>query len=329
MSDIDYFEIARILGGRLHRCERPAFSGFNAYRTAAESLRSVVNAAERRQQLTDLDYVRISAAFEKTRQGYEVDRVLIDASLRKEFLREVKKYKVNASDTMICRGLQAIRKSNRYDINLSPTTNRAGVHAEKYFYAAELAFTQLTYQFEFTVDDIVTDADIADSYVSICKKIDSTGSALEYKWAALSLRKQRSLTKKRIEKILHVRPSMITRKFHHFGTLDSIDFSKLPISGGVFAFSENSTKDRYLYIGAAKNIRSAVVPFKNATPFKNLAGEFWLPDSSRIHLEAGHFDRKYFDASPRDLSFRLIDKYKPVFNVPIGLKRMLQEKQAA
>ncbi|MDB5320320.1 MAG: methylase domain protein [Phycisphaerales bacterium] len=320
MSQLNYLRIAQILGGRITETQEPRFGAFGAAAASIERFR-LIEANDATEQIPREQNQAIATAFEKVRNGYEPDRVLVDPVLSREFLAECRKRGVTAPQSLIYKRLQSFRKSSTYGIKLEPTTRDAELIPEPYFYAAELGYVQLTYRRQASVDDVLTDPEIGKEFVELCKGFAPNGSAMIFKWAALRLRKMRAFDKReKREKLLSQDPEEIEEQLKPVGTLAEFSSLDLPKEGGIFSFAEQNGHSKYLYIGASRNLRKAVRPFEGAKPFLSIGGRFWKPSLTDITVNAGVLPNRWHGLSRRDLSLRLIQERNPLFNMPVHIE---------
>lgn len=318
MSELNYLRMAQILGGKLTEIQTPSFGSFGAPQALAERLR-LVPAEKSSVSISREQFGDVADAFEEVRDGYEPDRVLIDPALAKKFIAACRQRGIKAPAVEINKRLQSFRKAKSLSIVIPKATRPSGIDATKYFYAAETGYAQLSFRRKATVDDIVTDPAVGNEYVEVCKAIAPTGTSIQFKWAALSLRKMRTFGKKKRQKLLAVDPRKIEEQLRVIGSLDSFSSSDLPQNGGIFSFSEKRADERYLFIGASENIHESVEPFRDARPFFALAGRFWNPALSDIKVRIGEIPKRWNGESRRDLSFRLIEERHPLFNMPVEI----------
>jgi hypothetical protein len=322
MAGLNYLRIAQILGGTISEIPGgvPSFGSIGAVQTAAERYRTILSGQERR-ALELRQYPLIAKAFEKVRDGYEVDRVLVDPALSKAFISECRHLGIHAPVAEINKRLQCFRKSSRYGVKLKPTTRADGLDAEPLYYAAELGYRQFSYRSRASIDDIVTEPETGELFVKICRQIKPGGSPMLFKWAALALRKMRSFNRRQTKRLLSVDPTDIESQLRPAGTLDRIAVRDIPQSRGVFSFLEkNGSQPKYLYIGFGDNLRDSVEPFSQAQPFLALAGRFWSPSLADISINIGEFPKKWEGGSVRDWGLRLINARHPLFNIPVDIK---------
>ncbi|HZL34875.1 MAG TPA: hypothetical protein VFC78_06165 [Tepidisphaeraceae bacterium] len=320
MAELNYLRIAQILGGTLTDAQQPTFGVFGAASVSAERFRLVASPHNQPPAIAPSQFPLIAAAFEEVRHGFEPDRVLVDPILSKRFIAACRQRGVRAPEVLINTRLQALRKSSAYRIKLKPTTKPAGLEPEPFFYGAELGFVQLSYRKRVSVDNIITDPKVGDEFVSLCRQIEPHGRPMDFKWALLRLRKMRSFSPKKIRKLLAVEAGAVEEKLHLVGTLDRISMTDVPADKGIFSFMQLNTSAKYLYIGATeRTLREAFKPFQTAHPFMAMAGPFWQPTLGDIALHVGVVRTRVLGASPRDLSLRLIEERRPLFNMPVHL----------
>jgi hypothetical protein len=320
MGELNYLRIAQLLGGQLTRTPRPRFGGFSVLTSASNQLR-LIEEANSDGSIPEALYSEVAAAFETTREGFELDRVLVDPRLRKELVDECRRRGVIAPERDIFKRLQGFRKNDSAGVEFKPTKRRANIDVEGVFYAAELAFRQLNFVSSASVDAVITDPSVGAEFDEVCAALAPHGTSMQFRWAALKLRKTRCLSKEKVDALLDIRPSLIEMKLTERISLADFRVDRVPEERGVFSFTEQDGEPQYLYVGSARSLRDSVAPFEDATPFKLAGGEFWKPNLDRITLSYGIMKNSWLGASPRELGLRLIRSRHPLFNVPVGFER--------
>ncbi len=318
MSELDYNEIAEILGATVTEVEMPVFGGFSANRTAMEHLRTIHD-THRRIRLSEKEVKLIARAFEETREGYEVDRLLVSNELSKAFLNRCYKLGVRACPSVVFKKLQGIRKANSHGIILKPATRDSGIDPEPVSYIAEIAYSQLPYHPELSEDEVITNPDIGREFEHLARLIDPKASLTSVKWALISLRKSRGAIKVKSEKLLALQPSVMEKRLESGGTLENIPVAQIPEEEGVFTIHEHAGNGRYLYVASASNLRAAVLPFRGARPFAAVPNPFWHPEPRLMDLRYSRVKRKRDEPTARDWYFRLVQAWQPLFNMPVEL----------
>jgi hypothetical protein len=130
----------------------------------------------------------------------------------------------------------------------------------------------------------------------------------------------RSFNKRKVDNLLAVSPRQIERQLRDAGTLQGFSSTSIPQDRGIYTFSERNGSVKYLYVGWGDDLRKSVEPFANARVFKAMAGPFWNPSPSDIGLSVGVLPKKWFGASPRDWSLRLVQARQPLFNIPVEIE---------
>jgi hypothetical protein len=317
-AELNYLRVAQILGGTITQIARPTFGMFGAPSAAAEHFRMIAP-AHKRIHLTPEQRTIVFKAFEKVRKGYEPDRVLVDPVLSKTYLAECRKHGLTEPAPILNRALQNIRKNKSvYKLTFGDAKRSNGIDITGHVTAAEIGVAQLNYARRATVDDILTNPKIGDQFVGICKTIDPSGSAMQFKWAALTLRKQRSLDAEKILRLAEADADSIERRMDDVGTLSDLNLSKLPREHGIFAITEHAEQSRYLFVGNADDLSQAIKPFDKAKPFLKLAGAFWEPKPDRMSVRLAVSGRKRYlfgRMTPLNASLRLIADRHPLYNM--------------
>lgn len=319
MAELNYLRIAELLRGTATDIEQPSFRVSGAGRLCAERFWLRQHDQSEHRAIPASANPAIAAAFEKVRNGHELDRVLVDPVLYAKFIAAVRHAGVTEPEPLVNRRLQAFRKSSVYHIKLKRSTRDSGLVTEPFFYAAELGFVQLNYRREVSVDDVITEPQAGEEFVSLCKKIAPNGTAMLFKWATLQLRKMRYFTTKKAAKLLSRDPAEIEAQLESVGTLDRLSLKVVPPVKGVFSLTDMNKPQSYLFIGASPNLHNAVQPFRRAKPFKALVGSFWDASLENVCLRIGMVGTGLFGVSARDVSLRLIEDRQPLFNMPVRI----------
>jgi site-specific DNA-methyltransferase (adenine-specific) len=144
--------------------------------------------------VADAEYApAVTEAFRASHKGYSADRVIADPVLNDAFLEncrllgipgEAKNWNHLLLNIRKRRGLSAIDTSRRTMIRR--------VDMDGFLHASEVAWRRLGNEFSFSLDEILCDPTLADRFDGFAKRIAPGYSSLQYRWAALSLRKDAS-----------------------------------------------------------------------------------------------------------------------------------------
>jgi len=260
---------------------------------------------------------KIVEAFEKTHDGYAIDRVFSDPELCLRFIEVAHRLGVDASYTAICRRLMGIRKSGKFKV---VTTKKDKRDPRPFLIPAELAFAQLTYRHDASYDDMLLDPAVGAEFDALAKKIGRIGSAVDYRLAALHLRKnvrsRRGDERSLVEKL---DLSELNLRWHPLGPLSKVTLNDIPTTEGLFSLSE---PNRYLYLTTHPNLRSGVKVFQDPDVLSAVGNQFWSPSPDNISLQVvrqedlkSRVTGSTLSGQLRLLELKSLDVYQPIFNM--------------
>lgn len=246
----------------------------------------------------------VVASYLKCRAGYSPDRVVADPDLNLRFqeLCRLDLPEVAAVDANRC--LLNARKAGL--LAGIKTTNRTSFSNEDdYRYAAEIAVRFLEKRDDTTLDEIICDPGQAMEFDSIASGICPGYSPLEYRWAALNLRKSSGLKPERMSHI--VRPTGV-----RLGPISELEQDDLPNSQGLYIFYGGSET---LYVGESGNLKSRLKKHLDHSDNKELARWFWKNGFSDVNLEVQELPVETNQKIRKALESELIATRHPLFNV--------------
>lgn len=317
MDGLNYFAINRVLGGVMKHAKRPTFGPFGALHAQHQIL---VQRPRRGEQISFApDAVKlIVRAFEETRQGYAIDRLLADPQLATRFFERCRKLGVIAPDHHLALRLLRFRKSSNKTIRVEkPTAAREKRDYSPYLYAAEMASVQINYLYGASVDDIIGYPEIGKEFDKLAAKLSPGFSPLEYRLAALHIRKSQYVEKEERSLYEKLKVKSAEETVEEYGPMNNLDVRKLNKSDGIFGLMERTDSSRFLYINQAKSLSEAVRPFTKSETFDALANSFWSPSLAAIHLVVYDIHESFRNASQFLWTLKLIRENSPVFNQPI------------
>ncbi len=84
-----------------------------------------------------------------------------------------------------------LRKAGRLaQLKTSERTNFSWTECDRYLFGVEIALRQMHDQYGITLDELLADPELATEFDARCDKLSPGTSPLEYRWAALKLRKE-------------------------------------------------------------------------------------------------------------------------------------------
>jgi len=239
-------------------------------------------------------------AFRETHDGYSVDRVVADPDL-------------NASFAAACCGLGLPGDARTWNWTLFrmrkagafagiPASRRTEIEWEAcdpFLFASEIAWGQLIDQGCESLDAILCDPALAASFDHIAGKWAPGFKPLEYRWAALKLRKSSMLVRSRAKLLTdaHLTRTEIGSKTGKHN---------LPPSSGVYiVFGDESLP---IYAGEASNLRERV-----SKQFGKETKKLWQPISDSLTASFFPTDCPY--ATRLAYQRRLVNRHRPKLNV--------------
>ena len=246
----------------------------------------------------------IIGAFEKTHCGYSADRVIADRSLQINFLCACRKLGIQGSDEEINLKLLNLRKAS--DLNVVVTSKKTQIpNASEATFAAEVAARFLERKYKTSLDRILCSPRLSEEFDSTASELQPGFVSLEYRWAALRLRKTSKL---RPELAARVMQNEIVQKYE----IPSLDLTKIPTCQGIYCFI---TSDSYLYVGESTNLRKRLSKHLEHSDNKDLARWFWEHGAQKLFLELHVLPIDTTSVARRAVELELIRSRNPVFNI--------------
>jgi site-specific DNA-methyltransferase (adenine-specific) len=308
MSELDQLRISRILGSTVRPISRPVFGGFTAVGTVGLML------ANRPVQMTPLapDKPRdsiIVEAFAQIHDGYSVDRTLADPQLAARFVKLCRKLGIDAPHAAVCRRLLRLRKAGGFPVQ---TTREEKRNLHPFLIPAELAFAKLTYRYDASYDDLLADPDVGKAFDENVANVGRLGNAVDYRLAALHLRKNvRSRRKADAKQLARLDISKVKAHWHTPGHLSDVRLDTVPDSEGVFSLREPG---RYLFLSQSDDLRAGVGVFQDEDVLASMGNHFWSPSPDNITVDFLR-PQDVRDVNLRLFEFKAIETYQPIFNM--------------
>jgi site-specific DNA-methyltransferase (adenine-specific) len=246
---------------------------------------------------------KIISAFEAVREGNSVDRVIADPQINAAFIQECQKLSLVAAAATLNRSLLNLRKAGHLR-GLKSHSSSPG-NDDQYRFAAEMAVRFMERRDGATLDDILCDPMFANEFDSIASRISPGFSPLQYRWAALNLRKRSQLSPELLARVVPPRQVLSI-------SVVGIQVSAVPNEQGLYVIF---SQDTCLYVGEAENLRNRIGKHLDHSDNKGLARWMWDQGTSGLFLELQILDPNTSQKVRRALERELIRGRKPVFNV--------------
>lgn len=247
---------------------------------------------------------RIIQAFEAASEGYSPDRVVADPELNSLFIAACRQRGLQDTIPDLNRNLLNLRKKGA--ITGRPRSKRTHFpNEDDYRFAAEIAVRFMERRDGLSLDAIICDPERAAQFDNVAARIAPGYAPLQYRWAALNLRKGRRLEP---EIIARVAPSADVINMN----VSEIVVDALPASQGLYLFF---AEDQLLYVGETENLRKRLKKHLDHSDNKGLARWIWAFGTESLHLEM-HLLRDNTETRVRKaLELELIRSRNPIFNV--------------
>ena len=200
----------------------------------------------------------IIEAFAKSNRGYSVDRMVADPLLNEDFQTQCSRRNIPGTEAERNRFLFRIRKSGKLKqtgITTSKRTSFSWEHLDPFLYASEIAWRRVSDLYAGAgLDEILCDPRLAEKFDEIASTCANGFSPLEYRWAALKLRKEGANGRKRAEQM---KPKGLGIKM--FKPDDLLPFKKrrlkdLEPTPGIYAICVE--EQGFMYVGETSNLRA-------------------------------------------------------------------------
>jgi len=241
-------------------------------------------------------------AYDEARQGFSSDRVIADPELRERFIMLCHEHGNLSSEESLCRLLMNLRKAGKLSHLKS---RRTKFDDGEYRFASEIAVRHLERRSHITLDDILCKSLFVSEFDLICMDIAPGFSQLRYRWAALSLRKSRSISP---EIMSHALPSTSVELFR----CTDLDVESLPTDAGLYVFI---AKNEAIYVGEASNLRVRLKKHLEHSDIKQLARYFWDVGLNDLWVEVHTLPPNCSTKFRRALEVELIRSRQPAFNI--------------
>ena len=317
MSDLNQFAISRILGSVMKHGKRPSFGPLGLLHAQSQAIAHYPKLGEQI-ALAPRSEKLILRAFEETRKGYTLERVLADPLLTGKMLRRAKEHGVEAEDHAVILRLFRIRKSPKGQSRLgNPTATEPKRRHTIYEPAAEISLSQMRYRYGASVDDILAYTHIGREFDNLCQKISPGHSAVDFRLAALHVRKSRYCEKNERTLFDSLTEKKADRTLTRHESLKKFDPNRFRGMKGIVGLVEESEMERFIYLTGTRDVAETVRPFIRNEALQAVGNSFWKPSLSDIHVYTYGMNDTLRNAPQLLWTNRLISLKTPIFNHPI------------
>lgn len=244
----------------------------------------------------------VRSAYLLTRRDFSSDRVLADPDINADFLRACRDNGVNDSAFHLNLALIGLRKHNKLKAksrrSVVPDVWRVAV-------ASEMAARAMYFRHDVSVDTTLAHPDLVAEFERIASSVSPGFSALQYRWAALNVRKKGSNCKVKPKEIDDLEWSNRVR-------FDAV--SNLPSDEGVYTLFE---RDTCLFVAGTEDIRESIEAQQTIAKTQLFEAGLWHPNPvllgwQYVGLPDSHSDYRF------GIVRSLVRRWQPIFNIPRG-----------
>jgi site-specific DNA-methyltransferase (adenine-specific) len=175
---------------------------------------------------------------------------------------------------------------------------------DEFEYASELAVRFLEEQKGASLDRVICDPELAEEFDRYAARLAPGFTPLQYRWAALGLRKAGRLTGG-AEASIHMPDLKL------LGKANSIKISTVPNSGGLYLLS--SEKDR-VFLGQTDSLRHRIERHMEVSASEGLPDWLWDTHSDPLRISVASLP-DIGRTTRQKIELVLVKKWKPVLNL--------------
>ncbi|MCH7597014.1 MAG: GIY-YIG nuclease family protein [Planctomycetes bacterium] len=246
-------------------------------------------------------------SFEAARAGYSADRVVADPVLNRSYIAECRSRGLTASAEMLNRSLLNARKTGA--TSWGKTKHHTSFRDEsEYAFASEIAIRFLERRDGITLDQVICSPDAAEEFDTIAARICPGFTSLQYRWAALNLRKKRRL-----------KPEVLAHACRPVDVINSpasdLNLASVASQQGLYIFF---CRNRTLYVGESSNLRRRLAKHLEHSDNKGLARWLWEHGADELNVEIQVLPANMLTRVRRAMEAELIRSRTPEFNVQMA-----------
>jgi hypothetical protein len=247
----------------------------------------------------------IVQAYADSCDGYSADRVVVDPEINGRFIAACRQHGLSESATVLNQKLLNLRKRGALG-EFTAARRTSFPNEDAYRFAAEIAARHMERRHGVSLDEILCDPAVAAQFDEIAQRIVPGHAPLQYRWAALNLRKARKLRPELVSRVA-AEPIEI-----HSWPLAEFRLEHVPSSPGLYLLYDST---QILYIGESDNLRLRVKKHLDHSDNKGLARWLWESGTDGLHIEIHVLAQTTATRVRKALEFELIRSRNPVFNI--------------
>lgn len=253
-----------------------------------------------------IDRSLIRMAYISVRDGFSADRVITDPALNDRFIDACRTRNLSDSIEKLNLTLMNARKGSHLS-GLPRSKNTSFSNEDDYAFAAEIAIRFLERRDGISLDRVICSPDRASEFDQLASRLAPGYSSLQYRWAALNLRKRKALKPEQMSHVVVSEKVKIDR-------IEDLEIKEVTVNQGLYVFTDSESK-KTLYVGEASNLRKRLSKHLEHSDNKGLAHWIWEHGIGDIWLEIHELPHSTTRKVRRALEYELIQSREPIFNV--------------
>lgn len=249
------------------------------------------------------DRAAVQAAFLAIRDRWSPDRVVCDPQLNSAFLEECQRLGIGFSQEECNRILLNLRRAGKLR-RLGSRRTRFPNQAD-YQFASEIAIRMIERRDGVTLDDVICSPTRATEFDKLCKQIAPAFSSLQYRWAALSLRKNKGLRPEPVGRVIKL-DSVIR------ANIRDLVIDNLPSAQAVYLLI---CSNRLLYVGETTDIRARLKKHLDHSDNREFARWKWENEGEPLFVEYHLLPKSTSTRTRKAIELELIRSRRPEFNI--------------
>ena len=243
-------------------------------------------------------------AFVAASNGFAPDRVVADPDLDNRFISECRMRGLSDSAPALNRSLLNLRKAGGLSGLAKPKRTQFS-YQDEYRFASEMAARFLERRDGVSLDQIICDPLRADELDRLAARIAPGFSPLQYRWAALNLRKTKRLAPELLARIAPPVELLVLRA-------EQFAADAIPAKPGLYLLF--ATK-QLLYVGETENLKKRLTKHLDHSDNKGLARWLWEFGADVVNIEIQILADDTSTRIRKALELELIRSRQPIFNV--------------
>jgi hypothetical protein len=244
----------------------------------------------------------VTRAFVMTRRSFSSDRVLADPEINADFIKACHDLGIDDSIFHLNLALIGLRKHNKLKMksvkSVVPNVWRVAV-------ASEMAARAMFYRRGASVDTTLAHPELVKEFDGIAASITPGFSSLQYRWAALNVRKKGANAK--------IPPKLI-QELEWSDRVRFDAFGRVPAEEGVYTLLE---QDTCLFVAGTEDLRESIQGQQTIAHAQLFETELWQPNPQRmawqyVQLPDSSSDQRF------GIVRSLVGQWEPIFNIPRG-----------